>query len=311
MKRRAIIGLVAAVALTAASAAFGAVAQRPMLAHAAKANSQTFTVSDPTDDSGSAYPDIASVTVSNDDNGLITFQINLGNRQALSGQDGILVLLDSDQNGATGAQPLGLEYGLGIGPGNGVGLAQWNGSSFVAASPSTLTASSTSGQVTVSINKSDLGGTSGFNFGVVTTADGFNSSDSDIAPDTGPLWSYQVTISQPTGGSTGSTGSSGTPTVKLTAGKAEVTPAVHGKPFTASMTVTDASTGTGVSGTVTCSAKLGGKVLPGARHTASATGKASCTWKLPKTAKGKALTGKITVTYQGKTITRAFTARVK
>jgi PKD repeat protein len=97
---------------------------------------------------------------------------------------------------------------------------------------------------------------------------------------------------------------------KLTASKLTVGKAVAGKPFTVSWMVRDKKTGNGVKGSVSCMGKLAGKALKTSLHASAANGKASCTWKLPKTAHGKRFTGSITDTYKGVKIRRSFSARV-
>ena len=69
---------------------------------ASRSNSQTFT--DPIGDSGNA-PDVTTVTVSNDDTGLITFRVVVPNRAQLADPDGVFVLLNTDgslSNGMSG-----------------------------------------------------------------------------------------------------------------------------------------------------------------------------------------------------------------
>jgi len=310
MKRRTLFGTVAAVALTAWPAIAIASPQHGSQLHVVKANSQTFT--DPTGDSGNA-PDVTNVTVSNDDKGQITFAISLPNRTSLAGSDVLLVGLDTNGNSSDGIA--GADYVVGVvGPLGGLFSATGgNLSPITPTSP--FSATFANGVQTISLNKADIGNPTQLSLYIASSGDGGNTIG-DLAPDSGSGWTYQVTIatsSGPTGstGPTGQTGSGGQPAVKLTAGKAQVSTAVHGKPFTASMVVTDASTGQGVSGTVTCSAKLGGKTLPGGRHSASASGTATCTWKLPASAKGKQLTGKISETYKGKSVSRSFSAKVK
>jgi PKD repeat protein len=97
---------------------------------------------------------------------------------------------------------------------------------------------------------------------------------------------------------------------KLKATKAQVGKAVGGKTFTVSMTVTNITTGKGVKGQVICTGKLAGKPLPTSHRSPSASGKASCSWQLPKTARGKHLTGSITESYKGVKVSRSFSATV-
>ena len=336
--------------------------------HAAKlrvvsANSQTFT--DPTGDSGNA-PDVTTVTVSNDDNGQVTFAITLANRTALSDQDVGLVLLDTNGDGSP-------EFAFGFF--NGVSaIFSASGSSLTPITPASFSGSFANGVQTLSVNKADIGNPTQINFAIATSGDQ-GASVGETAPDSG-AWNYQVIIAPPVptvasfapaGGPVGTTVDvhgthftgatsvtfNGTPDtsfvvssdtditahvpsgagtgpivvttpngtatsssaftvavpVKLAETKPVLSKAVAGKSFAASAVVTN--NGAGVVGTVACSAKLGGKPLGGAHHTSSASGKATCSWKLPKSAHGKALTGTIGESYQGKSIKRSFSTKVK
>jgi hypothetical protein len=66
---------------------------------AGASNSQTFA--DSTGENPAA-PDVTSIVLSNDDAGLITFQINVSNRPALTPDMLFWVFLDTDDNSATG-----------------------------------------------------------------------------------------------------------------------------------------------------------------------------------------------------------------
>ena len=65
----------------------------------ATANSQTFN--DSVGEDASA-PDITSIAVSNDDAGLITFQVNISNRPAFTPDMYFLIFIDADNNPSTG-----------------------------------------------------------------------------------------------------------------------------------------------------------------------------------------------------------------
>lgn len=340
--------------------------------HAAKlravnANSTTFT--DATGDSGNA-PDVTNVTVSNDDNGQITFAISLPNRPALTDQDLGLVLLDTNGDGSP-------EFAFGFANG-GSGIFSASGGSLTPITPASFSGSFANGVQTLSVNKSDIGNPTQIGFAIGTSGDQ-GATVGDSAPDSG-TWTYQVMIAPPVptvasfapaGGAvgatvdvqgthfTGATGVTfnGTPdasfvvnsdtditahvpagatsgpiavttpngtatspssftvtvTVKLV-NLAETKPvlskAASGKTFTVSAVVTN--NGKPVGGAVACSAKLGGKPLGGAHHTdAATTGKATCSWKLPKSAHGKLLTGSIGESSHGKSVKRSFYTRVK
>jgi hypothetical protein len=77
-------------------------------------------------------PDITSIAVSNDDAGMITFQVNISNRPQLTQDMFILILLDTDKNPATGSADFGgADYMSSSIP--GLSLFQWNGTDFVPA----------------------------------------------------------------------------------------------------------------------------------------------------------------------------------
>ncbi len=74
--------------------------------------------------------DIQTVTVSNDDAGLITFQINIPDQPALTGDMLIDITADTDANPTTGdPQSLGGDYAIELFQGQ-VNLFRWDGTSF-------------------------------------------------------------------------------------------------------------------------------------------------------------------------------------
>jgi hypothetical protein len=268
----------------------------------AATNSQSFP--DSTGEDANA-PDVSSVDVSNDDAGMITLKVNISNRPALTQDMLMLVLLNTDQNAATGDPTLlGADYAIQLIPG-AVGLFQWNSTDFVAAASQTsLTYGYDATGATFRISAADLGKTTTFGFAVIavsgltTDASGnpdFTNAHSDTAPDAGHgLYTYNVLTKL---------------VLTQTAFTTSPTPARAGKRFTASLGATENDTNGPVSGaTVTCTARIGTKRIPGT-HTL-ANGVASCVWKLPKTAKGKTLRGTITVSLRGATLTKSFAARV-
>ena len=97
--------------------------------------------------------------------------------------------------------------------------------------------------------------------------------------------------------------------VHLTKTAFTTTPAKAGKPFAASLPATESDTAAAVaSGTITCKGIVGGAKLRAThslRH-----GVVTCNWKLPKTSKGKLFHGTVTITTQGATLTKTFTAKV-
>jgi hypothetical protein len=62
-------------------------------------------------------------------------------------------------------------------------------------------------------------------------------------------------------------------------------------------------------GRIGCAAGFPGHRLTGKPRFAAA--RATCAWRLPKSARGKRLSGTLSVTYQGVQVKRAFSVRVK
>lgn len=151
------------------------------------ANAASFT--DPAGDSGAA-PDITAVALSNDDAGTITFRVELPNRSEPATGFMLLIAVDADANPATGLD--GVEYLIGA-DGDVAILSRWNGSDFEFSMPASLTSAYANSGVTVSINRADLGGTSGFLFAVIVSEDGV---DFDYAPDLF-MWPYELGPTSP------------------------------------------------------------------------------------------------------------------
>jgi PKD repeat protein len=98
--------------------------------------------------------------------------------------------------------------------------------------------------------------------------------------------------------------------LRLTASRPTVGKAVAGKSFKVLFTVKNAQTGKGVKGQVSCTGRLAGKPLAASSHSSTAVGKASCSWRLPKTAHGKRFTGSISESYKGVKVSRSFSVKV-
>jgi hypothetical protein len=246
-------------------------------------------------------PDITSVVVSNDDAGLITFQINIPNRPALTQDMFVLIFIDSDNNSATG--DVGAEYAIDLEPGQ-VGLFQWNGATYVQAQAQTSLTYSYSNGATIHISANDLGKTKAFAFAVAAFS-GFavdangNPDDSNLKRDSAPdpghgLFTYQVLTKL---------------VLSVTAFTIAPRPAKAGRLFSVSMAVNENDTnGPVTAATVGCAASIAGKRLVATTH-ALRNGIAVCVWRLPATAKGRFVRGLITVTVRGTTLTRGFSAR--
>jgi hypothetical protein len=191
MKRRSITLAVAAVAVAAIvwPAAALSSPQHGKQIHVRAANSQTFT--DPTGDGGNA-PDVTTVTVSNDDNGQITFVTTLANRPSLTDSDFVALSLDTDGNASDGIG--GADYLVGFVNG-GAALFSAAGGSLAPASAPSFSSSFANGVETISINKSDIGNPTQINFVIGSSGDNVTTIP-EFAPDSG-VWNYQVTIAPP------------------------------------------------------------------------------------------------------------------
>jgi hypothetical protein len=269
--------------------------------HAA-ANSQTFA--DSVGEDASA-PDITNIAVSNDDAGLITFQVNIPNRPALTPDMFVVIFLDTDQKPTTGAADfLGAEYAIDLESGS-VNLFQWNGSDFVLAPSQTSLTFAYSSGATIRVSAADLGKTKGINFWAVAASGAIDASGNpvppeqihrDYAPDINHgTYAYKVLTKL---------------VLTVTAFTTSPKPAKAGRPFSVSLAATQNDTGGPVgSGTVVCTASLAGTRVVAVRHVVS-NGVATCLWRIPKTAKGRIIRGTITLTVQGTRVTRPFSARV-
>jgi hypothetical protein len=247
--------------------------------------------SDPAGDSGPG-PDITSVVVSNDDAGTITFKVTTANRPAPSEDYALVIPLDIDSNASTGND--GSEFvllGLGGGGTFDAVLGEYSGSSIVVRLSASVTASYSAGVATISVSKADLRNVSSFQFWVGVDDNADDDTNWDAAPEDG-TWSYTLVTSQP-------------PPLKLSAGKpaAMAGPAKAGGAFTVAMTVTR-SDGKPFTGAVACTAKAGAATVRSAGRAVG--GSARCTMRLPKTAKGKRLTGTITATAGTAKIAKAY-----
>jgi hypothetical protein len=267
-------------------------------AHGA-ANVNPATYDDSTGDGGTA-PDIKTVVVSNDPNNQITFRINTSSLATPSNVQ-FLAGLDTDQNAGTGNQ--GDDYGFIADLSAGrAAVLKWDGTQFSAVSAGTATVTTDSGGITFTINASDLGGTTGFNFWALSS-DGGNTSAGhyDAAPDNG-RWNYLL-------------GPASQLTLKLQ-GFLAPKKVKAAKTLTTAMIAARSDTGAtvGSDAQVQCQAAIGSKPLKltfSGFVTASGVSAAICEWRVPRTAHRKTIRGTETITYQGASITQTFTTRVK
>jgi hypothetical protein len=245
---------------------------------------------EPGDSNGA--PDLTSVSVTGDANGQLLFTINTDNLAPESDVDAFL-LLDTDLDLATGApDTLGADYMFVVSEAdNTYGFARWAGSDWDWDAPySTVRVRGDRTGALISVNRSEVGGTSAFNFWVRTR----KGDALDDAPDDG-TWNYTLAADGP----------------DIQGVLVTMKPAFGpkaGKPFT----ITPAGLRLPPSGALglmpqpesyTCAAKLGTRTLKG-------TGTGGCTFKLKQAARGKKLTVELAVTYQGASKTSQFVFRV-
>ncbi len=305
------LGVVAALAITvAAVAAGGALAD------------QSYT--DPSGDAGPGT-DLTSMTVRNDQAGLVTFQ--LASASPIVANHAVAVFIDADKNPATGAPigPVGVDYWMFGGPETGVAFLAWNGSDFVEANAASFFVGAAAQNVTeFRLNRSDMGNTAGFNFLAISISiDGETVNFWDIA---GPF-TYDLVFPQCGNGkdddgdgkidsadlgcSSATDENEADDPVNIRLGKAKTTPAAPkaGRSAVVSAGTTRVETGQPLDGgTVTCTARIvGGKALKGTGSLVA--GRAQCKLKIPADAKKKTVRGQIAMTYQTATAKTPFIFR--
>jgi len=294
-------------------------AQRPSVpagalapAHAAEGSA---SFADPGGDSGAA-PDVTSVTVSNDDQGLITFRVSVPNRSALGPDEVIAIPIGTnDPNLLRGRRDDGMNFILGLAA-EGAFLLEWDGETMkdVDPQPGSVGGSFTGGVAAVTVRQEDLA--PGFpdvsvpislNFFVLGILfNGSNVIAQDDAPDGTAIWSYR--LSEP---------------LRLIVTNFDADKTIKaGKTLVVLLGLAHGDTGAAVrSGRVRCKAKVGKKALKGSGRfftliltingTRLESPSASCSWKIPKTAKKKTVSGTVVVVESGITIPRSFKTKVR
>jgi hypothetical protein len=245
---------------------------------------------------GKGGPDISSVAVASDATGQIVFTISAGGLPA-EGDTTVFVGLNTDLNEATGGpNTLGADYMLVDSRSDHMySFGRWTGSDWDWDTPSTtVTVQASDGSTLISVNRSELGNTGEFGFWVRAIQGDASAGQLDDAPDVG-AWNYSLQGDGP----------------RIDGVLVHPLPSAGpkaAKPFTlTAVRIRTPSTG-GVAlaphpDSYSCRAKLAGKAFAG-------SGTGGCTWKIPKTARGKTLTVVITATYEGASKSVPFTFRV-
>lgn len=268
----------------------GAVLASGGVGHAARAPSSNPSYADAVDGALGA-PDIGDVNLVTNDNVSITIGIEIANRTAFSGLDWYSVAIDTDSSPATGGGSdygvVGAEYVIDVSD-TGARLMFWNGGAYELAFPQPVipTMWIEGYGPALRIARGALGDPDRFGL-VLRTTDGERV---DLAPDAG-TWAYTVVPFQ------------------LTAGKLTVRSGRHGATLIVETEVLRSDFHTPLAeGAVACSARIAGETLAGRGR--FERGLAVCTWRLPKSVRGKPVRGGLTATFQGVTARRAFSTRM-
>lgn len=272
--------------------------------------SNTATFQDSTGEDPLA-PDITSVTVSNDDTGMITFKVNVSNRPALGPDMLAEIWVNSDNNASTGDPQLaGVDYVMQLVSGE-INLYKWDGSNFTRrfGDPSAVTLSFTyQNGLTVRISASELGNAKKFGFFVdvisglvvdpVTGDIDSSNAHADVAPGGGAgLYPFEVKLTPPT-------------LVVKRLGATPTKPAA-GKPFTLRLVAARSDTGAVVqNGRVTCVGRAG-KIRLTATVARVVAGAATCTWNIPAKARGKTFQGSVAVVFEGLRASQAYVGKIR
>jgi hypothetical protein len=257
---------------------------------------------DSTGDS-SAAPDIATVTVSNDDTKTLTFDVRFANRDLLNPSEVVDVSIDTDANPMTGQPPYGFDYGIEVY--RGPSLWRWNATTqdWDIAPMNSLISQTVSGGMIIKVGAADLGGTSKFRFGVSADA---NPEDQaapvDYAPDAGKdLWAYELKLYVK-------------PLVTLAAITVKPVAPRAGAKLTTVTRIAVVRNGVPEalpSGSkVVWRATIAAVALKPVKTTLGAAGGAQAVWKVPATAKGKKLKVSASATVEVVSVTKSVVVKL-
>jgi len=230
-----------------------------------------YVYTDAAGDSVSA-PDVQKVTLTDGGNGTVGVEIDLAANIADDGSC-VAFMIDADRNSLTGS-PIGVEYMV-YADAHGASMSKWDGAEWADVDQPSLVPGLVAGRLTFTLTLSDLA-TTGFDFIVAAVHD----NDIDLAPDDGRS-TYPEADAKPTIQAVMVNATALLPK----AGKTLSIPSLQLRLSTDQIVSSDS---------LTCTLTYKGTQLQPVRN---------CTWKLPKTLKGKKLTLKMTATYQGETQT--------
>ena len=295
MRRPTLLAVAVGVALLATVSATAGTSSRALRA------STSYT--DPAGDGGTAA-DVVGATVTSDESGQYTFQMQFGSALATTHVVGLY--LDTDVSSFTGdPAAAGADYAIWQDESNGKFVfGRWYGGRWVyAPGGSSISVTSPTGtELIVSVNRADLQGASAFNFWIDSFEGTGGSGHEDIAPDGTATWHYQPGMQE------------GVLSLAIT--DSATTMATAGGMWAVAVSVTRTDTGTtvGSEATITCRATGGGtslRVVKKAFIDGAAEGEkaAACLFRVPKALRHKLLRATITVGYAGLSVSRTFTAR--
>jgi hypothetical protein len=251
------------------------------------------TYADPTRDARGRAPELTTVVVSNDDAGKVRFRINVANQPRLSAGSTLELFVDSDRDPATGDPlSLGADHRFVLdGSTQTFDFARWDGTRFDSSAPSATAKVWYWSGVSITIDRTELGGTSALAFWVRS---GGSDRTTDAAPDHG-TWSYEL-------------GAGGVNPADIDSFSFRVRPAAPRAGTTWRLAVDTVRLVDGA-GSVrpdswSCSATLAGKPFRG-------SGPGRCTFRLPRGSRGKRLEVTMTVAYKGEVVSGTAAYRVR
>lgn len=270
----------------------------PAAARPSATASNTITFKDSIGDSSGA-PDVGTVVVSNDNGGLISFAIELLNRQSFGSFECLWVDVDADANMASGYPALGFEYDIQY-CGGRVSLWRWDGQDWASTAMTSLRSEFVGSKLTLFVSAAELGQTASFVFGISTTS---NWSDRDapydLAPDRLPFWQYEVKLA---------------PVLTVTALSASPQQAVPGKPLVVKATVSVTYGGKAetlpAGAVVVWTAKAGSEALKQIDAKVGTDGTATTSFQMPRSTKATSVDIGVSVTTDGVTATKSTSVKV-
>ena len=157
-----------------------------MLASPAAATNAARFTDPPADARGGS--DVASVEVTNDDAGVVTFAITMPDQPRPVPGSVVRVLIDLDRNAETG--PSGADFELSVDAGS-LELRSWSGPFWEKHVPRTTPSVTWSNGPVIAVDRTELGAPNAFAFWVETGTTARRDASTDRAPDAGS-WAYDV-----------------------------------------------------------------------------------------------------------------------